>query len=358
MRKLEEEFVPRMIASGPVVQGDEFTVSAIGLDHGHIYGQTRFLKDAGARVKQVWDPDPEKVKKFQEVFPEVTIAKDKREILEDDEVRMVVAATVSADRSDLGIEVMRAGKDYFTDKPAFTTLDQVKAAREVVAETGRKYMIYYSERLCYESSTFAGQLVKAGVIGRVLQVLGLGPHRLNAASRPEWFFQKERYGGILCDIGSHQAEQFLFFSEAKEAKVVYSAVANHQHRDLYPELEDFGEANVVGDNGTTGYFRVDWFTPGGLRSWGDGRTIILGTDGMIELRKNMDLGTDNGGDQLLLATHVGEARYAVKGKIGFPFFGQLILDCLNRTELAMTQEHAFRASELALECQANAQRIE
>ena len=42
---------------------------------------------------------------------------------------------------------------------------------------------------------------------------------------------------------------------------------------------------------------------------------------------------------------------------GYPFFGQLILDCLNRTENAMTQEHAFKAAELCLTAQEKAVRI-
>lgn len=341
----------------PVVKPGEFTFAAAHLDHGHIYGQTNGLREAGGGLKWVYDPDPEKVKAFQQRYPGVLVAQSLEEILEDPAVHMVAAAAVPCDRGPLGCRVMEAGKDYFTDKTPFTSFDQLAAARETVARTGRKYAVYYSERLHVECAVAAGDLIQSGAIGRVINVLGLGPHRLNAPSRPQWFFEAAKYGGILCDIGSHQIEQFLFYSGARDATVVHAAVANFDHPDC-PELEDFGEASLIGDNGVTNYFRVDWFTPDGLRTWGDGRTIILGTQGYIELRKYIEVTAENPeGDQLILVNHEGEERLSLAGKVGFPFFGQLILDCLERTERAMTQAHAFKAAELCLLAQKSATRL-
>jgi predicted dehydrogenase len=211
--------------------------------------------------------------------------------------------------------------------------------------------VYYSERLHVECAMHAGDLVRQGAIGRVIQVLGLGPHRLNAPSRPAWFFERAKYGGILCDIGSHQIEQFLFYSGAKDARVTHALAANHGNPD-YPEFEDYGEATLLADNGATNHFRVDWFTPSGLGTWGDGRTFILGTEGYIELRKYIDVARQPEGDHLYLVNADGEQHMELHGKVGFPFFGQLILDCLNRTEYAMTQDHTFKAAQLCLEAQA------
>jgi len=341
----------------PVVQKGEFIFSAIGLDHGHIYGQCNGLLEAGGVLKSVYDPDPKKMDKFCETYPGVKRAASEDEILGDKEVHLVAAAAVTSERCALGLRVMSAGKDYFTDKSPLTTLEQLDAAKVKVKETGKKYMVYYSERLHVESAVFAGQLIEQGAIGKVIQVLGMGPHRLGAAGRPEWFFKKEKYGGILCDIGSHQIEQFLFYSGAKDATVVRSQIANYNH-PLYPELDDFGDAVLVGDNGATNYFRVDWFTPDGLQMWGDGRLFILGTEGFIEQRKYMQLGEKGSrGGHLYLANNKEETYYNIEGKIGFPFFGQLILDCLNRTENAMTQEHAFKAAELCVKAQLQAVKI-
>jgi len=340
----------------PVVKPGEFIFAAAHLDHGHIYGQCNGLLEAGGELKWIYDPDPEKVEAFRTRFPQARAARTLDEILADKNVRLVAAVAVPCDRGPLGCRVMEAGKDYFTDKTPFTTLDQLNQARAVVIRTGRKYMVYYSERLHVECAMHAGDLVHGGAIGRVVQVIGLGPHRLSKASRPAWFFERARYGGILCDIGSHQFEQFLHYSGATDATVTSAAVGNFANPDT-PELEDFGEASLLGNNGATNYVRVDWFTPDGLSTWGDGRTFILGTKGYLELRKYVNVGADRQGDNLILVDEKGEHFINVAGKIGFRFFGELILDCLNRTERAMTQAHAFKAAELCLLAQAAARRI-
>jgi len=342
----------------PVVQPGEFIFAAAHLDHGHIFGQCNGLLEAGGQLKWVYEPDAAKREDFQKRYPQAKAARSLDEILDDPEVQLVAAAAQTYQRGPIGCRVLEAGKDYFTDKAPFTTLDQLARARETVARTGRKYMVYYSERLHVECAVFAGDLIQQGAIGRVVQVIGLGPHRLSAPGRPAWFFEREKYGGILCDIGSHQIEQFLFYAGAKDATVVHSAIANHANPD-YPELEDFGEASLVADNGASNYFRVDWLTPAGLRTWGDGRTIILGTGGYIELRKYIDITVEPPSDnQLLLVNDAGEKRFRLSGEVGYPFFGQLILDCLHRTENAMTQAHAFKAAELCLVAQERAVRLE
>ncbi len=342
----------------PVVGEGEFVIAAIALDHGHIFGMCNGLKEAGATIKWVYDRDPKKAERFVKSYPEAKIASSEEEILSDPEVKLVCGAAITSERCALGLRVMAAGKDYFTDKAPLTTLEQLQAAKEMVKKTGRKYMVYYSERIHVESAVFAGQLIEQGAIGVPFHVDGFGPHRIgDYSSRPDWFYEKEKYGGILCDIGSHQIEQFLYYCDVKDAEVKYSQVANYNNPQ-YPELEDFGDAVLVGDNGATQHFRVDWFTPSGLRTWGDGRTFILGTKGYIELRKYINVGAEEpAGDQVYLVNEDGEQHFDVGGKVGFPFFGQLILDCIHRTENAMTQEHAFKAAELCVKAEINALKI-
>lgn len=340
----------------PVVGHGEFAFGVIALDHGHIYGMCNGLVEAGATLKAVYDPDDKKVQDFCKAFPGAHAAQSEEEILNDPEIKLVASAAVTSMRCALGLRVMRSGKDYFTDKAPLTTLEQLESARQTVLETGKKYMCYYSERIHVESAVFAGQLIEQGAIGKAIQVIGMGPHRLSAKSRPNWFFEKEKYGGILCDIGSHQIEQFLYYTDAKDAKIVSSRVGNYAHPE-YPELEDFGDAMLTGDNGATQYFRVDWFTPDGLRTWGDGRTFILGTEGYIEIRKYINL-CENPAEEnhVFLVNGHGEQRFDVSGKVGYPFFGQLILDCINRSENAMTQEHCFKAAELCVRAELEAQK--
>ena len=338
----------------PVVKPGEFVFSAVRLDHGHIFGMCNGLTEAGGTLKYVWDPDPKKVEAFIKAFPQAKPARSEEEALGDKETHLIAGAAVTSERCALGLKALDAGKDYFTDKAPLTTLEQLDAAKAMVKKTGKKYMVYYSERLHVEGAIMAGYMVEQGLIGKVVQVMGVGPHRISLSARPDWFFIKENYGGILCDIGSHQIEQYLYFAGEEDAEVVSSRIANY-HNAAHPELDDFGDCTITGKNGTTNYFRVDWFTPDGLRTWGDGRTLILGTDGFIEIRKYINLAApETDGNHVFLVNGDGEKYVNATGVTGYPFFGQLILDCLNRTENAMTQAHAFKAAELCVKAQMKA----
>lgn len=348
-------YAPKGKAS-PVCGPGEFRFAAIGMDHGHIYGMCNGLVEAGGEPVWVFDPDPRKVAAFCATYGGAKAARSEAEVLDDPAIRLVASAAIPCRRGPLGRRVMEHGKDYFADKPPLTSLDQLDEARRTVAETGRIYAAYYSERLHVEAAVMAGDLIRQGAIGRVVQVLGLGPHRLSAPTRPGWFWDPGTYGGILVDIGCHQIEQFLQYAGATDARVLHSAVGNFNNPD-HPAFQDFGDAKLIAANGATSYFRVDWFTPDGLGAWGDGRAVILGTDGYIELRKYLDVARDSAGDHLYLVDHKGEHHLPVHGTVGFPYFGRLILDCLGRTEHAMPQRHTFLAIELALAAQAHAVRL-
>ncbi|MDR1318544.1 MAG: gfo/Idh/MocA family oxidoreductase, partial [Treponema sp.] len=245
------------------------------------------------------------------------------------------------------------GKDYFADKPPLINADQLRAAREAVKRTGGKFSAYYAEYIHVEGAVYAEKLIRENVIGKVVQVLVCCPHRAALDTRPDWFFDKKQYGGIIVDIGSHQVAQILSFADAAGARITQSYVANYNHRGR-PDFEDFGDATMICDNGITGYFRVDWFTPRGLGAWGDGRTFILGTDGYIEIRKYIDIASDRDGDHVYLVNHEGEQHIRAAGICGFPFFGKFIRDCLDRTETAATQDYIFKVMELAIEAQEKA----
>ena len=341
----------------PVCQPGDFVFAAVGLDHGHIYGMCNGLTEAGGQLRWVYDSDPVKVADLCKRSPGAEPAPSEDFVLDDAHVRLVASAAIPSRRAGIGLRAMTRGKHYFADKPPMTTLGQLAEARAAVASTGRKYAVYFGERLHSESAVFAGQLVADGAIGRVVQVMGMGPHRMNPSSRPAWFFDHDAYGGIICDIGSHQLEQVLYYGGCDDATITAARVANYAHKQ-YPGIEDFGDVSVVLGNGVTGYCRVDWFTPDGLGTWGDGRTFILGTEGYIELRKYTDVAREDSGGHVYVVDGRSEQHIDVSGRAGFPFFGELILDCLEGTERAMTQEHAFRAVELSLLAQQQAVRVE
>lgn len=329
--------------------------AAIGLNHSHIYGQTRAMLDAGAELTAFHAVEDLLAADFARAFPQARRVQDRREILDDPTIALVVSATIPDVRAATAIEVMRHGKDVMVDKPGVITLDELAAVRQVQRETGRIFSVCFSERFENRATEKASQLVAAGAIGRVVQTVGLGPHSLRNNPRPDWFFQRRRYGGVLCDIAAHQCDQFLHFTGSTRAEVVASHIGNFANPDT-PELEDFGEVLLRG-NGGTGFIRVDWYTPKGLGVWGDGRLTILGTEGYIELRKYVDIGGRAGGDHLFLVDGQG-VRHIDCSAEPLPYGARLMHDVLNRSETAMPQQHCFLATELALTAEAMAVRVD
>ncbi|MCB1833116.1 MAG: Gfo/Idh/MocA family oxidoreductase [Geminicoccaceae bacterium] len=332
------------------------TLGVIGIDHRHIFGQLAGMQALGCTCKGWWtEGDPQPVEGFVKRFPDVPRVSDRRVLLDDPEIDMILLADVPARRADRAIEAMRAGKDVMTDKPGCTTRAQLDAIRACVAETGRIWSIDFSERFEVPAVTRAAELVHEGAIGRVVQTVGLGPHRLNAPTRPDWFFDEAMYGGILADIASHQVDQFLFFTGSTDAaEIVSSSIGNFANPDR-PGLQDFGEILLRSDRGQ-GYIRVDWYTPDALPNWGDGRLTILGTEGYIELRKYVDVAGRDGTDHLFLVNG-SRCEHIDASGAELPYFANLIRDVNERSQTAMSQEHCFRVMELALKAQAMATRL-
>ena len=327
--------------------------AAIGLNHSHIYGQVDCLLREGAEFVAFFAPEDDLAVPFAQKYPQAKRVADVRGILEDSSIALVLTASILNERADVSIAAMRHGKDVMSDKPGMTDFAQLAELRKVQAETGRIYSVCYSEHFETRSTVKAGELVQAGAIGKVVHTVGLGPHAIRNNSRPDWFYDRKRYGGILTDIGSHQCEQFLFFSGTLEAEVLSATVNNRGNPDK-PGLQDVGDMHL-GTPDTTGYVRLDWFTPAGLPTWGDGRLTILGTEGYIECRKYIDIAGREGKDHLFLVDGKG-VQHIDCSDVDLPYARQLIADIHDRTETAMPQARAFNALELALKAQELAER--
>ena len=349
---------PKEIITAP----NRIKFAVINIDHPHIYGITDAIKRGGGELVALYAEQPDLTTGFLKTYPEAKLVKSEREILEDPAIQLILSSGIPDERAPLGIRVMQHGKDYLTDKPGIISLEQLAAVKKVQKETKRIYSIMYSERFENKATEKASQLVRSGAIGQVVQTVNLAPHRIHnnigktgVADRPDWFWDKKRFGGILTDIGSHQFDQFLHFTGSTEAQPLMSQVGNINHPDK-PLFEDFGDV-VLSGNGGTGYIRVDWFTPDALDTWGDGRLTILGTDGYIEVRKNTDILSGNKGGNHLYMVNKKEMVHMDCNNEVLPFGPLFVDDVLNRTETAMTQKHCFLATELALKAQKNARFI-
>ena len=348
--------IVREVASAHLNAKPEHSIrfAVIGVDHNHIMGMTAAMQRGGGQLVSVHSTNEKSLAEFRSRFGDVTLARNEEEILNDSSIQLVASAAIPDQRATLGIRVMKHGKDFLSDKPGMTSLEQLAQVRQTVQETSRIYGILYSERLEVKSAVKAGELVKAGAIGKVIQTVNLAPHRVNPASRPDWFWDTSRYGGILCDIGSHQAEQFLYYTGSTRAEITASQVANTNHPQ-HPKFEDFGDMMLHGNCGA-GYVRVDWFTPDGLDTWGDGRLFVLGTEGYIEVRKYTDVAREKGGDHLFIVDHQ-QARSIDCSNVELPFGRQFVADVVNRTHIAQDQEQALLTAELVLKAQRDAKRL-
>ncbi|MEJ7586778.1 MAG: Gfo/Idh/MocA family oxidoreductase [Ferruginibacter sp.] len=327
--------------------------AVIGINHGHINSQVDTVIRGGGSFVSFYAKEADLAANFAKLYPQAKAAVSEKDILEDRSIHLIICAAIPDERAAIGIAAMRHNKDFLVDKPAVTTLQQLAEVRDVQADTGRIYTVQYG-RLENRGSLKAGELVKAGAIGKVIQTMALAPHRINPKTRPSWFFDSKRYGGIINDLGSHQFDEFLFFTGSSKADIVASQAANLHHPQK-PGFEDFGDVMVTGDSGT-GYMRLDWFTPEGLQSWGDDRVTILGTDGYIEVRKNIDIAGRPGGSHLFLVNQK-ETKYFDCAKHPLPFGKLFVDDILNRTNTSMQQDLCFLATELALKAQKQARTI-
>jgi len=333
-----------------------------GMSHDHIYGMIGAIQRGGGEMVAAWGGEDDKLAAFTKRYPDVKMVKTQDEILNDPSVQLVLSSQIANERAPLGVRAMKHGKDFLSDKPGITTLEQLAQVRATIAETKRIYGIMYSERLEVKAAVYAGVLVQQGAIGKVIQTINIAPHQIiqghgdagGGTGRPEWFWNPDQYGGILCDIGSHQVDQFLFYTGSKEAVIPESQVANVRHPDR-PRFQDFGDMVLRGDRGL-GYVRLDWFTPDGLGTWGDGRLFILGTDGYIEIRKYTDVAVKPQGNNLFIVD-AKQARYIDCNNMPLPFGPEFVADIVNRTHVAQDQVQCLLAAELVIKAQMNATHV-
>jgi len=323
--------------------------AAVGLDHRHVYHLVGDTIAAGAECVGYCPEtsDPRVLEGFRERFPALQAVECDR-LFDDPTIDFVVSAAIPRDRAGIAVRAMRAGKDVMVDKPGATSFEQLAAVEHAVAETGRIFSVCFSERFVVRAAEVAARIVADGGIGTVVQTIGIGPHRLNRAIRPAWFFDPAAYGGILVDIASHQIDQFLFFTGAGHARIVAASTANRNLPDV-PGFQDYGD--ILLDSGEArGFIRVDWCTPDGLPTWGDGRLFLTGTEGTIELRKYVDVAGRPGADHLFLTDHKG-TRHIDASHEPLTYFTRFLADVRDRSASAMPPGHALNVTRLAIQAQ-------
>ena len=324
-------------------------LGVFGIDHGHIFDMLDEMLKENCIFEKWWtEGSPLTLNEFNKKYPNAYRVDNKSKILDDPTIDIILISSIPKDRTDLAILAMNAGKDVMVDKPGCTTINQLNKLKECVKKTKKIWSVNFSERFHVAAVAKAEEIVASGKIGKIKQTIGTGPHRLGNYERPEWFYDRDSYGGIITDIGSHQIHQFLVFTNSSEVKINHALVENTTKTN-FPGFQDFGEVNLSSKNGH-GYIRLDWFTPDALPTWGDGRLFILGDKGFIEIRKYIDLSKSNVGNHLFFANN-SEVRHIDCSNVKLPYFGNLIDDVKNRTETAVAQDLTFLSMELAIKAQ-------
>lgn len=331
-------------------------IALVGADHNHLYEIIARLVKAGAEAAAHTTEG-----QFAEHYSgwqadSVEMSYD--EILADDSIDLVVTAAIPNRRADIALAAIAAGKHVISDKPGLTTMTQLDAIRAAVAtRPGRPWTVLFTERFENRAINEAVRLARSGAVGDVVHVVGAGPHTMWAKRRPDWFWDPEATGGILVDIGSHQVDQLLSITGATAADVsiVASAVGNVASPD-HPAMQDIGSMTLAvhgSARGTVGDHRLDFLTARGLGTWGDCRLTIVGTEGTIEARANVDVAGAEGAEHLIVVDAEGTRRVDISGVV-VDWGEQLLADLVDDGERLMTQQHAIDVTDVCLRARASA----
>jgi predicted dehydrogenase len=328
----------------------QIRVGVIGLDHVHGLVLAVRLWQAGATIAAFHATGTQNVAAMRLLGPRAK-SRSIDSIIDDPSIDLIVTASIPRDRGDIAVRALKAGKHVVADKPGVTTLEGLAAIDEALAATDRRWWVMFGERFENRAVAEACRRARLGDIGKVVSVLGLGPHRMGAAGRPDWFWEPEATGGILVDIGSHQADQFLMATGAGTAEVVTSAVGNVASA-LHPRMQDVGHMVITGA-GAVGTHRVDYLSPTGLKTWGDGRLMIVGTDGTLEVRTNVDVAGRKGKEHLIVTDAKGVRRIdCTIAKVDWA--RRVVADVLDGSDTFVSAPHVRAVCDVTLRAQAAA----
>lgn len=327
-------------------------IALVGADHNHLYEIIDRLVKAGASA--VAHTAEGQFVEHYSGWQAASVEASFDDILADDSIDLIVTAAIPNRRASIALAAIAAGKHVISDKPGLTTMDQLDAVRAAIAgRPGRPWTVLFTERFENRAINEAVRLAKSGAVGTVVHVVGAGPHTMWAERRPDWFWDPDATGGILVDIGSHQVDQFMSItgSTAADVSIVSSMVGNVASVD-HAAMQDIGSMTlaagvVVGDH------RLDYLTARGLGTWGDCRLMIVGTEGTIEARANVDVAGADGAEHLIVVDADGTRRVDISSVV-VDWAEQAVADLADGGERLMTQQHAIDVTDVCLRAQAAA----
>lgn len=264
------------------------------------------------------------------------------ELLERHRIDVAVVSGIYSQRSEAILTALAAGAHVFADKPLCTTLDQLDQLAAAYADTDRRLGLMFTKR--FSAATVAAKrLVDEGVLGELGLIASTGPHKLNQASRPDWYFDSAQYGGAAGDLPVHDVDLVLFFTGATSG-TVSAATGNVRSAD-HPDFDDH-VALLLKAGPAIATVEANWLSPEAAELHGHYRMRLTGSEGTAEI--------DWGYETLTAATH---DRPTWTEKLQPPmrpmqfFFDAIIAG----TEPAVTTEDSLLATRVALLAQQSAE---
>ncbi|MFZ4519765.1 MAG: Gfo/Idh/MocA family protein [Microthrixaceae bacterium] len=328
-------------------------IGVVGIEHLHLFELVGGLLDAGAELRCHAGEGDSLLDTFEAWQPSSRRCRAE-DVLADPSVDLVVVAGVPRDRAAVALAALVSGRAVLSDKPGATTPAQLDELRAAADAGGGRWWVLFSERFGVPAVEEAVRLARVGAVGEVVHVQGAAPHRGSLGLRPDWFFDRDRTGGILVDLGSHQADQFLAVTGAGERGVpveVVSAATGNVAAPAYPGFEDVGEM-VLAAGSVRGHHRVDYLEADGFPTWGDVRLVVTGTAGRLEVRTEVAEDGTAGSVGLWCCDHDGIRRTEVAGSADWA--ERLLADLADGGERLMTRDHPFLVTELTLRAAAAA----
>lgn len=323
--------------------------AVIGVDHPHILEMTQGLIDAGGEFAGWHSIRDSRVSKlYADRFGEMAAAESEQRLLDDQSIDLIMTAAIPNERARIAVKAMAHGKHVVSDKPAAVNREDLDELQTACAAYNKRLTTVFAERMNQPAMWTAKKLIEEGLIGDVIHTVGLAPHKLNASIRPDWFFDSSKNGSVFADIASHEIDQFIWLTGSKTVNVASASSSNVGN----PRLNgfcDMAQIQLVGEN-ASGYIKVDWLSPDGLPTWGDVRSFIFGTQGQIEVRKNIDL-AGNPGSSHVFVVGKDEPRHIDCSGDTSPFYKMLIDDLRTGSESATSNAHCLLVNKLSLDCE-------
>jgi len=323
-------------------------IAVLGTAHPHVMQMAQEVHQVpGAKVVGIYDEDAGRLKAAAEQLKAPAFA-DLDDLLSR-RPKVALVGAVPSDRAKLAERALRAGAAAVVDKPLALSADDLALVRRASEQTGKRVIVLYPYR-GHPLVRAARRAVREGRIGKLVRIFAAGPHKVNAPTRPEWFWHPKTNGGIFEDIGSHHIDFCCWMTD--DSPVWACAMEGNFDQPDHPEFRDFGQALLRFGSGVQAHVEVDWLNPHSMRNFGDTRFWVLGTSGKIELR----LGDEVSGQ---IWTNTAAAQpLAGEGPDMGAWINQLIENLLHDRPVEIEPEEVWRTSAATLMAQAAAERLE